>query len=617
MIAEQAVLSEKKFKDPNTFTEIRNILSRGSFTPFLGAGASSLRPPQLNVCETPWREIVWALRSLLLRLEGEEYQEERGYLRSFAEQRLKLGPEELTACLATPGDEEVRPPTLGVGRATASWPGEALLELQSAVVRLASRLGTVFGTTLARSQYSVTTIADCAVYPSPADVESACVSQLLFSAVEAARKISASESARDKAGPTLAVRTNVAAPILEADHIFGKLLQLSYEMVSKAIWESQIWSRWRAREGIHANPPVFERDAPYDKLVIRLDHLAWLSDLLWYTLRFWSPHHPTTSELAFELALIAYLTPTRKAELAQAAEALLDDRVMVERLQSMFGYYQEASIPSTFHIYVAAALHETFSQYIAAQKEFRQEFRQGDSDEAEPGLPIAFTTNYDRALERALEDLNVTYHVVYPVVRGRGENPGVKWSLGTRYKKGPIAHTFPETMDCSGDDVFNRHTREFEGPIIVKLHGSPLDPLGKNEAHWVVLSESGFLEAIIQRREALPTWIEEQLSASSGSPRSLWFLGYSVADWNIRVRLYEHLCHAMVGEKKARPTKGVLDRQLDSFRRAIFNRLQIQLYVGDLTDLPTAIHGALLDLRGKDQLRSEEVKKFIDRNRAR
>jgi len=609
MIAEQEVLSEKKFKDRGTYTEIRNIISRGSFTPFLGAGASSLRPQQLILCDTPWREIVRAIRSLMGRLEGERYKDERGYLRSFAEQRLRLGADELTAGLAIPGDEL----PLEAGQARAAWPGEALLELQGAVVTLTTRLGTVFGTTLASSQYSVISIADCALYPSQESVDKACLSQLLFDAVEAARKLSASENVRDKAGPLLAARTRVAAPILEAEAIFNKLLQLTYEMVTTAMWESQTWSQWRAQEGINANPPVFERDAPFDKLVIRLDHLAWLSDLLWYTLRFWSPHHPTTSELAFELALIAYLTPTRKAELAQAAEALLDDRVMVKRLQSMFGYYEEASIPSRFHLYVAAALHETFSHYIVAQEEFRR----GDSDDSDPGLPIAFTTNYDRALERALEDLNVTYHVVYPVMSGRSENSGVKWRLGTRYKKGMIAHTFPETLDCSNDQVFNRHTREFEGPIIVKLHGSPLDPLDKNEAHWVVLSESGYLAAIIQRREALPTWIEEQLSASSGSPRSLWFLGYSVADWNIRVRLYEHLCHAMVAEKKARPTKGVLDRRLDSFRRAIFNRLQIQLYVGDLMDLPTAIHSALLDLRVRGQLRSEEVKSFIDRNRAR
>jgi hypothetical protein len=149
---------------------------------------------------------------------------------------------------------------------------------------------------------------------------------------------------------------------------------------------------------------------------------------------------------------------------------------------------------------------------------------------------------------------------------------------------------------------------ELVGPVIVKLHGSPLDPVRSGQEHWLVLSETGYLEAMDSTLNPLPDWVEKQLKGSPNGPgRSLWFLGYSVSDWNIRLRLYEHLRYSRDASPKLE--KSVIDRRLDWFRRAIFSNLDIKVYVGDLTGLPDIIRDAL---KRPGVTRSDQVESILD-----
>ena len=130
-----------------------------------------------------------------------------------------------------------------------------------------------------------------------------------------------------------------------------------------------------------------------------------------------------------------------------------------------------------------------------------------------------------------------------------------------------------------------------------------------------MLSELGYLEALDPEQRTLPTGIEEQLVGSTkGFPkegekgRNLWFLGYSVSDWNVRLRLYEHLRHS--NRSQLEIVRQAVDRDCHSIRMALLGTLDVTVFVGDLNILPSIILAALDKV--PEEERSEELERLLD-----
>src|SRR5262249_50695229 len=131
------------------------------------------------------------------------------------------------------------------------------------------------------------------------------------------------------------------------------------------------------------------------------------------------------------------------------------------------------------------------------------------------------------------------------------------------------------------------------GPMVLKLHGAPCIKDSKpGFKHWLVLSETGYLEALATASH-VPTWVLTQLGQNSFSRRALWFLGYSMSDWNVRLRLFEHCRGGM------QSFRGTVDREGDVYRRALLltEKIHVEQWYADLSFLPQRI----LELFARDQ----------------
>jgi len=550
-----------------------------------------------------------ALRSALAELEPQP-DEPYLYLRSFTEQRLRVaaGREgQLDKLFPLSGPR--RPDWAAIDNVPTrvrEWPGDSLLRFQCALLRVAADLGTIFGYAFSTSYPSVTQMPECRVTVDPSDTRYKDTVPHLLELVDAAAQLP------ERSAPPLQSRMHrLHAPLLKVDSIRRKLLVLTTELATEAVWDSPGLNQWRKRhETALSRLPLKQRRPSGTAIEVRLSRLEWLSDLLWYSLRFWIPLFPTTAELAFELSLVARFALPRRAELAQAAEALfLKDKELVDQVKPLFQFCEEfQERPSDFHLAIAAILQQMYGGYHEMASKIPDRRPAGlppDEDDQAGYIPVAFTTNFDRCLEKAFEFIGLGYHVVYPGRTVAGDRRGeVHWFLRTVLPEPPPDEDFKPLKLCE----LRLENEKIRGPVIVKLHGSPLDTPLKGHEHWLVLSESGYLEAMDPKVNPVPAWVEDQLKGGGESPRSLWFLGYSVADWNIRLRLYEHLRYYR--ESTEPPAKSVVDRgALDWFREAILGKLEINIYQGDLNSLPAIVLDAL---SAEAMPRSDEVQDIVE-----
>jgi hypothetical protein len=72
--------------------------------------------------------------------------------------------------------------------------------------------------------------------------------------------------------------------------------------------------------------------------------------------------------------------------------------------------------------------------------------------------------------------------------------------------------------------------------------------------------------------------------------RELWFLGYSLRDWNIRVGLYRQAYENYMTHRGFRAT---VNRQYDNLRSAILATLGVGVYLGELTDFSEIVRQAM------------------------
>ena len=160
---------------------IRGDLSAGTFTPFLGAGAASLRSyDDLNVEKEPWNKVKTTLGKIYARVPVES----RTFLQSFVKQRLRLSNEQLKELLP---DQDKDAVPLKADEVLD------LIDLQVALVDTLRLLTKLFGGEFIEQVPSLRELPDCAVTFSfgSGDVKTAWVE--LYKAIAIAKKL------RDKA----------------------------------------------------------------------------------------------------------------------------------------------------------------------------------------------------------------------------------------------------------------------------------------------------------------------------------------------------------------------------------------------------------------------------------
>ena len=341
---------------------------------------------------------------------------------------------------------------------------------------------------------------------------------------------------------------------------------------------------------------------------IKFKHIEWINNLLWHTLRFDLNMYPTTQELSFQISLWESALPPRKVPLSLAA-FVQSENYLPNLLDVWFKYYEKQySIPSQFYLALAGTLysmHIKSSKYIDSRREYQLR-----GDYTNEDVPIMYSTNYDYEMERAFNMLCKYnyggYHVVFPaIIILRGEYEDIHaWAMFTRIYR--VDKEFPEDHLEILDPNANI-APSILGPVIVKMHGSPLHRLPRvvNEinipdivinvditnvvtiVHRVVISEKDYLDdiasTISKSREhgiKLPEWLANIFKGTKG--KELFFLGYSVSDTNIRIRLSLHLKHFLYNSIK----RYAINITYDPYQAFLLGKLMdIVLIKGDLNNL--------------------------------
>lgn len=120
---------------------------------------------------------------------------------------------------------------------------------------------------------------------------------------------------------------------------------------------------------------------------------------------------------------------------------------------------------------------------------------------------VIVTTNYDRLMERALEDAGRDFHVEIQ----------------------PLRSVDPDELRRLDDDLAEH---KVNGTLILyKIHGSFREDAGGDDAHSkrIVLTEEDYIEFLTHAASGIPRTILTEMTDST-----LLFLGYGLEDWDFR-----------------------------------------------------------------------------------
>jgi hypothetical protein len=268
-------------------------------------------------------------------------------------------------------------------------------------------------------------------------------------------------------------------------------------------------------------------------------------------------------------------------------------KLRVELIRKWFQVYSRGA-SSRFYEALARAL--CYSESRQQEKKSRPGAAFEASDYHVQAIPIAITTNFDIELEQELEAHKRTYHVVFPVfVRESNDKEWdddahelpPDWLLRT-VSWDDDGEPIPPTDVLLGKNTLEELAQQFQGPLIVKLHGSPLHKLPKpnkfiqgvplrinldqpsiDYEHRISLSDFDLIKAMIERDKYWPSGLKELLNAQG---RVLCFLGYPLADTGSRIRLAEHL-----SSETQKRTLYLMDFPEDPLRHTLLKRIKVGL----------------------------------------
>lgn len=582
---------------------VQSAVSSGLLVPILGAACSSPGAP-LEPRATERQRIRDSLEGVLKSLasDGPEVRDfaeavarSNGVL--FEGQSLKRSQRELFDRLEKSLRDDKYPIPL-----PEKLKGD-LVSLQAAIARLGSLTSHLLATHARESRNHVDLIGGAAVDLGQADAteDFGC---LLGDAVAEADR-----AARIARGTPLETA-------LGADGILQKLIWLALETLTEPGKAEGRSSKVRIGDfdtQLREATRLASSFAPVGSVpLLRAQHAEWLAALFWHTMRYNARFYPSSSELAFQFAAGSYGVPPRCVDLATAGQALSEEEQQ-QRISTWFAYYgatgRDTELSSPLHLALAAYLSMQAARQkgavndahavpkrargkpVAASKALRNLL---------PRWPVVLTTNYDLEMERALDRMCQPYGVLVPIFDlGRSKNGGrrsPRW-LWTDIEfhgrvKGPAkrlvlapplaggsrtSHAFTEQM--------NRLRRKL---LVVKLHGSAEDT-DRWDSSWIprfVLSEATYWREILhQGADEVLRLIDDEVfgtEANAAQERLVLFLGHSVGDPNVRLRLAER---SEPGGRKRSARCIAVTRRVDVFLWLVLCGLDLRVGQWELTEI--------------------------------
>jgi len=323
-----------------------------------------------------------------------------------------------------------------------------------------------------------------------------------------------------------------------------------------------------------------------DKLAIT--QLEWIGDLVWHTIRFEAPMYPSPDELAFQLSVcLGTVMPPKKERMGTMVE-LTDEELCQRLIRKFYRVYDRGRSNERPRLYDVLARALSLSSRGAVKplaKIHKGTARRGLQD-FRKSVTVAISTNFDRELERSLEERHADYHLVIPVFvpnevlgnNGPAEDYSACWMMRT-FSWDEDDRREPENVLLSASNQLNEIA--LNGPLLVKLHGSPLEPLQSGYMHRLWISDRDFIEAMVARDRFWPPGLKELLEAQE---RVLCFVGYPLADTGSRLRLSDHL-----KREKDNRTLYFVDYPEDPLRHALLKRIRgikVGLIQAKIDELP-------------------------------
>lgn len=142
--------------------------------------------------------------------------------------------------------------------------------------------------------------------------------------------------------------------------------------------------------------------------------------------------------------------------------------------------------------------------------------------DAEVRFPLIVTTNYDTLVERAYAERGIAFDVLHYCANQNSQN------------RGRLIHTPPDGEPVPVTEA-NRYGEvdPAKRSVILKIHGAVWPQRGAEHSDFVI-TEDDYIDYLtrISPESLIPIRVLDHLRASM-----LLFLGYSLADWNLRALL--------------------------------------------------------------------------------
>jgi len=295
-----------------------------------------------------------------------------------------------------------------------------------------------------------------------------------------------------------------------------------------------------------------------DAVGIRERHLRWVATLLHHTLIAPTQAHRGRRELAFVVSLAKLRAQTDFAktptsldvpDLPDAAaldpwppddeEMLGSPATVVRDVLVLTTYSEDGKImrePSR-----AASAVATLSRWAL--------MKSGDCRPPKPAGGLIFVTALDLEIELALASKG-PHCVLIPVWMGeearRGASPRAEWLLGRWVESDAAAYDprYPqgEWMCLDASQAEDTLWDDGSGPLVVKLHGSPLHGLPEGErlvvSHRLTLGALDVLSMLLNDPVPRKVWAgysqQESNNQRKSNPNTLFFLGHDVSSWDGR-----------------------------------------------------------------------------------
>ncbi|MGK7948289.1 MAG: SIR2 family protein [Xenococcaceae cyanobacterium] len=202
-----------------------------------------------------------------------------------------------------------------------------------------------------------------------------------------------------------------------------------------------------------------------------------------------------------------------------------------------------------------------------------------------PPYPLIVTTNYDRALEKAFEDAEEEFDLVF-----------YSNAINTQIQD-KFLHQKPNDNPKEITAPVNEYKElSFaQRPVILKLYGS-LDRIEKEET--LVITEENYIEYLVTRNlnKLLPPKL---LTKLRGKGKNILFLGYPLGNWNQRIILHRIYSHQLTSAKPEGSEWWTIQPNPEPLAGKLWNSYDVALYDIPLRDYVIELEQRVRDIPAK------------------